>query len=160
MGAKKQKVYSDFGTVERSRHDEGVVEETMQAGVKRRRYPTAWELMASKGTITDAMRHAAERFNSDFELAGFHGRFSGMPLDRVDGGGEQSVTESSVLAKDRVRSALDAVGGLKTQSVLWWCVGIGASLKEVEIHIGKSATVIGGILFAALESLARHYGYE
>lgn len=155
------KHHSDFGTLERAQHGEGVEDETPQAGVKRRRYPSTWELMAAKGTITDAMRHAAERFNSDFELGGMHGSFGGMTIDRVDNGGLRGGEPDHIIsARKRVAEALDAVGGTKAQSALWWCVGLNVSLRDAEKEVGKSATVLGGILYAALENLARHYGYE
>jgi hypothetical protein len=146
------------------------VEETMQAGRLRVRTVSVLERWRDTGVITSAMFFAAEQFRRDFETAGLQPRYAVTPLERIDG--RKGADEVTLLGRaKRKREAWEAVQrtgrvlGEKSYRALEAVAGYGLTLKEFarrERWAGKplSEPVARGILFAALEVLAREFGYE
>ncbi|MEQ8195327.1 MAG: DUF6456 domain-containing protein [Rhodospirillales bacterium] len=146
------------------------IEETMRAGQLRVRTVSVLERWRDTGIITPAMFYAAEQFRRDFETAGLQPHYAVTPLERIDG--RKGADEVTLLSRaKRKRQAWEAVQragrllGEKSYRALEAVVGYGVTLKEFarcERWAGKplSEPVARGILFAALEVLAREFGYE
>jgi hypothetical protein len=124
-------------------------------------------IMLRAGTISKDMHDATRDFQAPFTIARFD-VVRCTPLVRLPGGGGPGdLTEAQVDARRRVRSALDALGGLGSPagSCVWHVVGLQRSIREWAMRQGWGGKLIRveqaqGILRAALGTLAGHYGHE
>lgn len=136
-----------------------VIEETMEAGEFRRRRLDTIDQWVKAGTIDLTQRDAARRFEADFDAAQLQDRYSAQCFDRIDGSPSTNQAERVMMARDRIRQAMYAVGQIGG-SVLWDVVGRGDTLGVyVQRHswTGKNQTAAKGALIGALSSLASHY---
>ena len=141
-----------------------VIEQTMKAGVFRKRRLDLAERWARDGVISEEMYLASVAFTAAFEAAHLRERYaiSTAMLDRVDGSrhdnGEASVR--SVDAQSRIRSAMLLLGS-SMGPVVWDVLGSGLSLrKHVERQAGAKRVTVHearGRLIAGLDLLARSW---
>lgn len=130
--------------------------------------PYAHERMHDHGRIDDEMYDAAERFRIDFAKAGLEGHYASIDMFRSRGPGQPNQSDNVMEARQRVRSALNALGMRKTgtslsQSCIWFVVGCGHTLDQYAMRIrnggvSMSSERASGILTGALERLVLHYG--
>ncbi len=142
--------------------DDIVIEETLQAGVFRRRRIGLVERWADEGIVTDKELAAAEAFRSIFDRAQLRERYavSSSLIDRVDGS-RSSTDDANVSmydARERIMEALSLLGGSKGP-VVWDVIGSELSLRE---HVARQAGVTRvtvhearGRLIAGLDIRAR-----
>ena len=95
--------------------DDIIIEETLQAGVFRRRRIGLVERWADEGIVTDKELAAAEAFQAIFDRAQLRERYavSSSLIDRVDGS-RSSTDDASVSmyeARERIMEALSLLGG-------------------------------------------------
>ena len=139
-----------------------VIEQTMKAGVFRKRRLDLAERWARDGVITEEMYLASVAFTTAFEAAHLRERYaiSTAMLDRVDGSRYDSGEASarSVDARNRVRKAMRLLGD-SMGPVVWDVLGSGLSLrKHVERQANAKRVTVHearGRLIAALDILAR-----
>ncbi len=124
----------------------------------------AMDRMLKAGTITAAMFNAARDFHSRFTTA----TLNTMPSVSLDGpsGGNGSLSDRQLDARRNINNALDRLGGPSSQSgsCVWHVVGCETSIREWTRRRKWNGKAIHkntarGVLVAALEVLAVHYGY-
>lgn len=154
----KQLQPSDFGTKERGKHDEMVVEQTMLAGVNRARITTQTQLdrMYKRSEISYRQFDAGERFASAWYI-GCRGTTVTTNYDvRIPSSSSQEVEEHVVRARRTVQRCLDAVGPLA--AVVVHVVGLDLPASEWAVmhdHSKRSGVVV---LRIALDTLADQFG--
>lgn len=161
-------------TVERQRHgvvellDKPIADDSGRAARPYRAVDTL-AAMERRGSITHAMRQAAEDFRARFataQLDPLRALDYSRPRDggtgHVRAGGEGGLRLES--AREQVWRAILAVGGPGSPggSCLWHVVGWECSLKEWALEQGwngrrVSQEAASGILIAALGALETHY---
>jgi hypothetical protein len=122
-------------------------------------------VMLGNGTITSEMRDAGEMFRKQFRCAALD-TLRAMPLIRIPGGrAGDTTTEQQFQARERVASAIDALGGPSSPAgaCVWHVVGLESSITEWARRSGWCGRPIGhaqgqGVLVSALGVLAMHYG--
>jgi hypothetical protein len=123
--------------------------------------------MLKSRTIDQAMHDAGRDFQAAFILAQVD-PLRALPMLRVPGTGrEPDVNERQLHARRRVQEALQALGGhgSPTGSWAWHVLGCQSSLREWATRHGWSGRSLHvqqaqGIALAALDLLARHFGYR
>jgi Domain of unknown function (DUF6456) len=123
--------------------------------------------MLKSGTIDQAMHDAGRDFQAAFIVAQFD-PLRALPILRVPGTGRGShLNEHQLHARRRVQEALHALGGhgSPTGSWAWHVLGCQNSIREWAIRHGWSGRSLHvqqaqGIALAALDLLARHFGYR
>ena len=121
--------------------------------------------MLKAGTITDHMAEAGRKFERQFILAQLD-PLRAPDVRRVPGNGrEADPGDTSLAAREQVHRALRALGGYDGAmgSVVWHVLGAGCSLREWTLRQGWNGRQLRpeqatGVLIAALDLLAVHYG--
>ncbi len=132
--------------------------------VQHRRAVDTLGLMLANGTITVEMQEAGAMFRTAFRLAALDG-LRAMPLLRTPGGGGDSLTDRQAAARERVGSAMDALGGHGSAagSCAWHVLGLEMSVREWAQRQGWGGRPVAppqaqGMLVATLSVLAAHFG--
>jgi len=120
------------------------------------------ERMARKGTISDEMADAAERFRIDFRAGALQTLRAAAMREPVGRTGTpllpQDIGYRAAKARDRVFEAIDAIGQ-PGASCLWHVVGLEETIKTwARVHGRVSEERASGMLAAALGTLATWYG--
>jgi hypothetical protein len=123
--------------------------------------------MLKSGTIDQAMHDAGRDFQAAFILAQLD-QLRALPILRVPGTGrEPDLNERQLYARRRVHEALQALGGhgSPTGSWTWHVLGCQRSIREWAMRQGWGGRPLHvqqahGIALAALDLLARHFGYR
>jgi hypothetical protein len=123
--------------------------------------------MLRSGTIDQAMHDAGRDFQAAFILAQLD-PLRASPVLRVPGTGrELDLSERQLRARRRVREALHALGGhvSPTGSWAWHVLGCQQSIRAWAMRLGWGGRSLHvqqaqGIALAALDLLARHFGYR
>jgi hypothetical protein len=123
--------------------------------------------MLRAGTIDQAMHDAAKDLEAAFIVANLD-PIRALPILRVPGnGGEPDLNERQLHARRRVHKAMQALSGISSPagSCVWHVVGLQRSVREWAIHQGWGGRPLHvqqaqGIALAALDLLARHFGYR
>ena len=123
--------------------------------------------MLRSGTIDQAMHDAGRDFQVAFILAQLD-PLRALPFLRVPGTGrEPDLSERQLRARRRVQEALHALGGhgSPTGSWAWHVLGCQQSIREWAMRLGWGGRSLHvqqaqGIALAALDLLARHFGYR
>ena len=123
--------------------------------------------MLRSGTIDQAMHDAGRDFQAAFILAQLD-PLRALPVLRVPGAGrEPDLNERQLRARRRVKDALQALGGhgSPTGSWAWHVLGCQRSIREWAMRQGWRGRPLHvqqaqGIALAALDLLARHFGYR
>jgi hypothetical protein len=121
--------------------------------------------MLKAGTITEPMSEAGRKFERQFGLAQLD-TLRAPDMARIPGNGrEPDPGDISVAAREQVHRALRALGGHDTAlgSVAWHVLGCGCSLREWTLRRAWGGQPLRpeqatGVLIAALDLLAVHYG--
>jgi hypothetical protein len=121
--------------------------------------------MLKAGTITGPMAEAGRKFGRQFILAQLD-PLRAPDVRRVPGNGrEADPGDTSLAAREQVHRALRALGGdhAALGSVAWHVLGCGCSLREWTLRQGWNGRQLRseqatGVLIAALDLLAGHYG--
>ena len=120
--------------------------------------------MLGNGTITPEMHEAGAMFRTQFRAAALDGVRITQLLRRPGGTGD-TLTERQVLARQRVISAMDVLGGLHSPggSAVWHVLGLECSIREWGSQQGWQGRPIApsqaqGMFTAALAVLSTHYG--
>jgi hypothetical protein len=121
--------------------------------------------MHKAGTITHTMVDAGRTFERQFILAQLD-PLRAPDIGRIPGSGREADPGDTTLgARRRIHSALSALGGHDGAmgSVVWHVLGCGCSLREWTLRQGWNgrqlrAEQATGVLIAALDLLAVHYG--
>ncbi len=128
--------------------------------------------MRKAGTITRAMHQAARDFQAHFTIAAYNATATASIVRVRRLRGEKmtwndDLTVRQIAARDRIRDALAAVGGIASPggSCVWHVVGLQMSLRAWAMQQGWNNRPVrpseaSGILISALGMLAVHYGYE
>jgi len=122
-------------------------------------------LMERRGTISAAMRQAAEDFRARFRLAALD-PLCAADLNRIPGGmGELAMSERQVEARKKIWTALSTLGGIASPagSCVWHVVGAEWTIKDWAVREGwggrpLSQETAAGILVGALGVLQALYG--
>jgi hypothetical protein len=123
--------------------------------------------MLKSGTIDQAMRDAGRDLQAAFIVAQLD-PMRAMPILRVPGTGrDPDLSERQLDARQRVHEAMQALGGISSPvgSWAWHVLGCQRSIREWAMHQGWSGRRLHvqqaqGIALAALDLLARHFGYR
>jgi hypothetical protein len=123
--------------------------------------------MLRAGTITQEMHDAAKDFEAAFIVANLD-PIRARPIVRVTGTGrEPDLNERQLDARRCVHRALQALGGhgSPTGSWAWHVLGCQRSIREWAMRQGWGGRPLHvqqaqGIALAALDLLARHFGYR
>jgi hypothetical protein len=123
--------------------------------------------MLKAGTIDQAMHNAGRDFQAAFVLAQLD-PLRALPILRVLGTGrEPDLNERQLHARRRVQEAIQALGGhdSPTGSWAWHVLGCQSSIREWARRQGWGGRPLHvqqaqGIALAALDLLARHFGYR
>jgi hypothetical protein len=121
--------------------------------------------MHRAGTITDPMAEAGRKFGRQFILAQLD-PLRAPDVCRVPGNGrEPDPGDISLAAREQVHRALRALGGHDAAlgSAVWHVLGTGCSLREWTLRQSWNGRQLRpeqatGVLIAALDLLAVHYG--
>ena len=121
--------------------------------------------MLKSSTITEPMAEAGRKFGRQFILAQLD-PLRAPDMARIPGNGrEPDPGDISVAAREQVHRALRALGGYDGAmgSVVWHVLGCGCSLREWTLRQGWNGRQLRpeqatGVLIAALDLLAGHYG--
>jgi hypothetical protein len=123
--------------------------------------------MHATGKLAAELYAAAEKFRMDFERAQLSGSYARTDLFRTRAG-KGEITDKVAAAKYGISKALEDLGELKdgpslSQSCIWNVVGLGITLDDWTVVVRKTganmnADAASGVLRAALERLALHYG--
>ncbi len=124
--------------------------------------------MLKAGTITPAMFNAGRDFHSCFTTAALNS----MPMssmERTSGhgrAGNENFTVAQIDALKKINSTLNCLGGPNSLSgsCVWHVVGCETSIREWARRQRWNGSTVHhstaqGVLIAALETLAAHYGY-
>ena len=143
---------------ERSNKDT-ILEETMRAGVYRRRRVDLLDTWLHKSVIDDAQFSAASVFRNYFERARMRDRYSSMRMERSGLETAQAPdVEGYIEARDEVRGVM-ALLGSSMGPVVWDTCGNGISLRQhVDRVAGRSVPEAKGRLISGLDLMARHWG--
>jgi hypothetical protein len=123
--------------------------------------------MLKAGTITEAMAEAGRKFQRQFIMAQLD-PLRAPDIARIPGNGrEADPGDIGVAAREQVHRALRALGGhgAALGSVVWHVLGAGCSLREWTLRQGWNGRQLRpeqatGVLIAALDLLAGHYGLK
>ena len=123
--------------------------------------------MLRAGTITPEMHDAAHDFQAAFIVANLD-PLRALPILRVPGTGrEADLSERQLHARRRIHEALQTLGGhgSPTGSWAWHVLGCQRSIREWAMRQGWGGRPLHvqqaqGIALAALDLLARHFGYR
>jgi hypothetical protein len=123
--------------------------------------------MLKSGTIDQAMHDAGRDFQATFIVAQLD-PLRAVPVLRVPGTTSQAhLTERQLHAWRRLQEALQALGGhgSPTASWAWHVLGCQRSIREWAMRQGWGGRPLHvqqaqGIALAALDLLARHFGYR
>ena len=121
--------------------------------------------MLKAGTITEPMVEAGRKFQRQFIMAQFD-PLRAPDMARIPGNGnEGDPGDIGIAAREQVNRALRALGGHDGAmgSVVWHVLGCGCSLREWTLRRAWGGRQVRqeearGILIAALDLLAAHYG--
>lgn len=121
--------------------------------------------MLKTGTISHVMAEAGRKFERHFILAQLD-PLRAPDICRIPGNGRQADPDDiGVAAREQVHDALRALGGHDGAmgSVVWHVLGAGCSLREWTLRQGWNGRHLRpeqatGVLIAALDLLAGHYG--
>jgi hypothetical protein len=121
--------------------------------------------MHKAGTITHTMVDAGRTFERQFVMAQLD-PLRAPDIARIPGNGREPDPDDRTLgARRRVNGALRALGGpgAAMGSVAWHVLGCGCSLREWTLRQGWNGRQLRseqatGVLIAALDLLAVHYG--
>ena len=121
--------------------------------------------MLRAGTITEPMAEAGRKFERQFIMAQLD-PLRAPDVRRVPGNGsEPDPGDTGLAAREQVHHALRALGGHDGAmgSVVWHVLGAGCSLREWTLRRAWGGRQVRqeearGILIAALDLLAAHYG--
>jgi hypothetical protein len=135
-------------------------------GVRHRLIDTLGRMLKS-GTIDQAMHDAGRDFEATFIIAQLD-PLRAVPILCVPGIGRQpDLNERQLHARRRVQEALQALGGhgSPTGSWAWHVLGCQRSIREWAMRQGWGGRPLHvqqaqGIALAALDLLARHFGYR
>lgn len=132
--------------------------------VQHRRAVDALGMMLTHGTITPQMHEAGCIFRTLFRSAALDG-IATTQFVRLSGVTADTMSARQVDARRRVARAMDALGGHGSPagSAVWFVVGLEMSIREWAARRGWSGRpvpqpIAGGILVAALGTLAMHFG--
>jgi hypothetical protein len=132
--------------------------------VQHRRAVDSIAAMLGNGTITPEMHEAGAMFRTQFRAAALDGMRTTQLL-RIPAASADTMTERQVSARQRVLSAMDALGGLHSPggSAVWHVLGLECSIREWGSQQGWQGRPIApaqaqGMFTAALAVLAAHYG--
>jgi hypothetical protein len=132
--------------------------------VQHRRAVDTLGMMLGNGTITVEMHEAGSIFRTLFRSAAIDS-MSTSQLIRLPGSTADRLSNRQIDARRRMLEALDALGGLDSPagSCAWFVLGLECSLREWAARQGWRGRVVpqpiaGGILVAALGTLAMHFG--
>jgi hypothetical protein len=122
--------------------------------------------MLRAATITQEMHAAAKDFQAAFVVANLD-PLRAVPMLRVSGTGhEPDLNERQIDARQRVHSAMQALGGINSPagSCVWHVVGLQRSVREWAMRQGWNERPVRqeqaqGILVAALGVLAAPFSY-
>ncbi len=121
-------------------------------------------MMLANGTITPQMHEAGQIFRTLFRSAAIDS-MSTSQLVRLPGSTADRLSNRQMDARRRVLVAMDALGGHDSPagSCVWFVVGLEMSVREWAARRGWSGrpvpqTIAGGIIVAALGTLAMHFG--
>jgi hypothetical protein len=123
--------------------------------------------MLKSGTIDQAMHDAGRDYQAAFILAQLD-PLRALPILRVPGTGrEPDLNERQLHARRRVKEAMQVLGGHSspTGSWAWHVLGCQSSIREWAMRLGWGGRALHvqqaqGIALAALDLLARHFGYR
>jgi Domain of unknown function (DUF6456) len=123
--------------------------------------------MLRSGTIDQAMHDAGRDFQAAFTLAQLD-PLRALPILRVPGIGRgPDLNERQLHARRRVQEALQTLGGhaSPTGSWAWHVLGCQRSIREWAMRQGWAGRSLHvqqaqGIALAALDLIARHFGYR
>ena len=123
--------------------------------------------MLKAGTITEPMAEAGRKFGRHFALAQLD-PLRAPDMARIPGNGrEADPGDISLAAREQVHRALRALGGHDGAmgSVVWHVLGCGCSVREWVLRRTWGGRQVRqeearGILIAALDLLAVHYGLK
>ena len=123
--------------------------------------------MLRSGTIDQTMHDAGRDFQAAFIVAQLD-PLRALSVLRVPGAGrEPDLNERQLRARRRVKDALQALGGhgSPTGSWAWHVLGCQRSIREWAMRQGWRGRPLHvqqaqGIALAALDLLARHFGYR
>jgi hypothetical protein len=132
--------------------------------VQHRRAVDTLGMMLANGTITPQMHEAGQIFRTLFRSAAIDS-MSTSQLVRLPGSTADRLSNRQMDARRRVLVAMDALGGHDSPagSCVWFVVGLEMSVREWAARRGWSGrpvpqTIAGGIIVAALGTLAMHFG--
>jgi Domain of unknown function (DUF6456) len=123
--------------------------------------------MLKSGTIDQTMRDAGRDLQAAFIVAQLD-PMRAMPILRVSGARrDPELSERQLDARRRVHEALQALGGISSPlgSWAWHVLGCQRSIREWAMRQGWGGRPLHvqqaqGIALAALDLLARHFGYR
>ena len=123
--------------------------------------------MLKSGTIDQAMHDAGRDFQAAFIIAQLD-PLRALPILRVPGTGrEPDLNERQLHSRRRVHEAMRVLGGISSPagSCVWHIVGLQRSVREWALRQGWGGRPVRqeqaqGIALAALDLLARHFGYR
>jgi len=123
--------------------------------------------MLTSGAIDQAMHDAGRDLQAAFIVAQLD-PMRAMPIPRVPGTGhDPDLSERQLDARRRVHEALQALGGISSPvgSWAWHVLGCQRSIREWAMRQGWGGRPLHvqqaqGIALAALDLLARHFGYR
>ncbi|TCZ64085.1 hypothetical protein EXY23_07925 [Roseicella aquatilis] len=132
--------------------------------VQHRRAVDTLGLMLANGSITPEMHEAGCIFRTLFRSAAIDS-MSTSQLIRLPRSTADRLSNRQIDARRRVAEALDALGGHDSPagSCAWFIIGLECSVREWAQRRGwggrpVSQPIAGGILVAALGTLAMHFG--
>lgn len=139
------------------------VEETARAGVYTVRRMDLFERWEAEGKISPEQRSAALAFKRDFHAARFDASMSAVAAlnsTRATADGADRVASSIYDARKSIADAMRVVGPTGGDA-MWEVVGMERSLRDYSVLSNKRLNVheVKGRLMAALDTLARHWGY-
>jgi len=154
----------DFGTKERRAHDRVELEGDKTKPHARVTTATLLDTMRNRKNLAfekdgdhERLWNAGDRLRADFYLAGMEPRVISTLNDLPGGKGEMS--DRAIAARQRMASALAAVGPLLAP-ILQHVVCDDKPISEWSRKRGRQAEIVSMTLFkAAIETLAHHYGY-
>jgi hypothetical protein len=158
LGRSSRTQHGDIGTAIR------VADSETGTPIMQRRVVDTLGQMLNNGSITREMHEAGCIFRTLFRRAALDG-IATSQFVRIAASSGDWLSVSQLDARRRVLNALDALGGIDSPgvSIAWHVVGIEVSLRAWSAQQGGngrlvSAPIACGILFAALGTLANHFG--